>query len=126
MKNFCIHPFLVFIIIFFVDCKRKPDFHCQSQSCIGNLTNDTIFYAWNSTFWDDTLLPGEVNCRDVGQIDITYNKKGKEKTHTTYVNQIYSSSGDWFVKAEKCYHKSNFEYDNQNPTSGNINLYVEE
>jgi len=124
---------LFFILAIFSSCIKKKkiipaDINCnQSQLCVGNLTNDTIFFDWNSNTLGDTLLPGEVTCMEAGQITITYDKRtGEEKAHTTYVHLINSSAGGWFLEVKKCYKRSNFEYDINNPSSGLIQLYSEE
>jgi hypothetical protein len=129
--SFCL---IVFVAQFvFTDCIKKKknipaDINCdQSQLCVGNLTNDTIFFDWNSNTTYDTLLPGEVTCMETGPITITYDKRtGEEKAHTTYVHMINSTAGAWFIEVAKCYKRSNFEYDIDDPSTGLIRLYSED
>ncbi|MBA2610456.1 MAG: hypothetical protein H0U95_00700 [Bacteroidetes bacterium] len=126
---------ILFTILLFgsYSCIKKKknipaDINCdEAQLCVGNLTNDTIFFDWNSNTLGDTLLPGEVTCMNTGPIHITYDKRtGEEKNETSYVHMINSSAGGWFIELKKCYKRSNFEYDAKNPSSGLIQLYSEE
>lgn len=131
IKQFVLILFLTQVA--FTNCVKKKknipaDINCdESQVCVGNLTHDTIFYSWNSNTLEDTLLPGSSTCLPTGPVRLIHNKKtGEILDQLSYVVQINSSWGHWAIKVEKCYKRSNFEYDIDNPSSGLIRLYAED
>ena len=104
-----------------------PDIHCNSaQVCIGNLTRDTIFYGWNCNYYTDTLLPNKSACINIGPVNVVYDKTTGELTSKqSYTEMLNSSRGSWFINVETCNRRSNFEYDNTNPSNGVILLYAQ-
>lgn len=122
---------IVLFALFVFGCIKKskkdipPDVHCvTAEACVGNKTNDTIFYGWNTNMLEDTLLPGQTTCLTVGDIDIEYNKRtGEEIRRHTRTIMISSSWHNWFIEVDECHKRSNFEYDPTNPIS--IKLYSE-
>lgn len=101
-----------------------PDFSCDSSILtVGNLTNDTIFYGWNTNMTPDTLLPGAVCIYNGSEVAIDYDRFGNAQNESTYVMLISSTQGSWFIKMDQCMKRCNFEYDVQNPSSGRVYLY---
>ena len=130
--NFLTFVIAILIVINFSNCNKPKknipeNIDCNNaQACVGNLTKDTIFYAWNSNGLTDTLLPGKSTCLQVGSVKKIYDKKSgqliDDKSVTVTIN---SNFGHWAIKVESCLKKSNFEYDVKNPNSGLIYLYAE-
>ncbi|MDZ4664186.1 MAG: hypothetical protein SGJ15_04860 [Bacteroidota bacterium] len=121
----------LFIVNFIALCfscqkNRHTNEQCDNaELCVGNRTQDTIFYGWNTNLLEDTLLPGKSACLLVGELDIEYNKiSGKKKNEPSYTIMITTSpAGSWFVEIAECHKRSNFEYDPGNTNS--IKLYDE-
>jgi hypothetical protein len=128
MKNRSKNLFFVIVALFvFTNCVKKKknipdDINCDNaQVCVGNLTNDTIFYEWNSNGLGDTLLPGKSTCLNVGPVRCIYNRNtGDIKDQLYSTVSINSTWGTWAINVETCLKKSNFEYNNSNPSSGVI------
>lgn len=93
MKNLVIIALLTIVI---VSCSKEQTMCDNAVVCVKNVGNDTINYAWNSTYYDGELLPGQNTCIDLGEVDI-------EEGDWFASNKFYNDHGDFGILSTECY-----------------------
>ena len=95
----------ILIILFaFALSACGKDKNCENgHLSIVNLTGDTVFYSWGSSWYSDTLLPFATVIRDVGKIENTLTS---QSSYTEFFN---SDHGDYAIDVTSCNQK--FELD---------------
>ncbi len=88
------------ITIAFVGCGNNID--CEdAEICIINTGNSTIYYnseSWGSNFHNDSILPGERVCKNVGPVSDHW----LEGSNTVWV-PFSSSHGYLMIEVATCY-----------------------
>ncbi|MBL7883645.1 MAG: hypothetical protein JNL69_06225 [Bacteroidia bacterium] len=89
-------PFLV-LSLALLGCKKDKGFSCDhAVVCVTNLSGNVVYYGWNTSFYTDSLLPGQKACKDVGYISIT---RTEESTTTITFN---STRGSFAIYVDEC------------------------
>jgi hypothetical protein len=91
----------IFAYISLTGCGSK-DFHCDNaQLCIKNVGQDTIHYAWGSSWYDQKMGPGESACTFVGEV---YRKSSLTTVAENYpVVPFDSDHGSFGIEVNACY-----------------------
>jgi hypothetical protein len=86
---------IALLTIVIVSCSKERTTCDNAVVCVKNIGNDTINYAWNSTYYDSKLLAGEKTCIDLGEVDI-------EEGDWFASNQFNNDHGDFGILSTGC------------------------
>lgn len=93
---------LLIFTAFLYSCNK--DIECDNaQICIVNNTGDTVMYAWGSNHYEDTLLPNQKACRNVGPVTITRNSASYS---TVYFD---CTKGSYYYDVTDCYEEHSLD-----------------
>lgn len=88
-------PLLFMLPLVIMSCSKKVE--CDNaRICVKNNRSDTIYYCWGCNRYDNALPPGELACRNVGEIEISRNY---ESTSIVSFDMAGSSIA---MKVEEC------------------------
>jgi len=74
-------------------CKKVD---CEATLCIKNIGSQVIHYSWGSSYYTDSIMPGESACENVGHIEIS---NRVEHTRTAYFE---SDHGNYAIRVDEC------------------------
>lgn len=88
---------LVVIAALSSSCAKKATVNCSNaQLCVQNKSTKVVHFAWNSSMYNDSIMPNGSACKYVGQVTIN---NTTTQTPTTNFN---SDRGDYLITVREC------------------------
>lgn len=85
------------ILLIFAGCRKKDGISCDNAELrIKNIGNDTIWYSFNSSNWDQQLLPDSSISHFVGPIEIS------DESESTVTTTFSSDHGSYAITVDDC------------------------
>lgn len=89
--------FTAFVLSTLLSCKKDYEYCSNASVCVKNIGSTNIIYAWNSSYLEDTLRPGQITCTDAGE----FNADPKNGAYS--VVYFITNSSNRAIKSTSCY-----------------------
>ena len=93
----------------------------SSQVTLINRTDDTLFYGIGTSWFEDTLLPGNSRILKYGKVNVTYDEDCNQNKESWSTHTMHTNWGEWAFAIDHCNKMTAFEYTDE--SKGRIELY---
>ena len=84
------------VALLMVSCKKDYESCDNGQLCVQNNGSDVVHFGWGTSFYSDSILPGNKVCTDVGPVDTDPSHESKP------IVPFMSDHGNYDIEVQSC------------------------